>query len=173
MTTRHKSLRYTPPAEEQDGRTKKPFTFTIRPWDPEVDDIPGIGEEQTAQERADELNKPRTFTATDEIPGVYVLDLGRVAAADEELPEHMGILSDLIRELVIPEDQARLDARLRDIRQPGGYPIGVSELMWLMNEVLEEVVGRPTEGQQASPTSLSSTPIGSTADGANTQATAV
>jgi hypothetical protein len=144
MASRHRSLTYTPPPEEM-GEQVEPFTFTIR----EVD---------AGQDGAERINAERTFTAVEEIPGIVALDLGR--AADEDTPEteKMSILYNIITTIVIDEDQRRFEKLLRTCEPV----IKAPELMHYVQQILEEISGRPTEGQPDSAGSLPGTQTGST-----------
>lgn len=175
--TRHKSLRYTPPADEQET-PEEPFTFTIREWDPAIDDIPGAdGDPDRALAIATRLNAERTFTAVDELPGVVALELGKASDDGLSEAERMGILSGVVDAMVIESDLKRFDDQLRTIMTPP--PVGMkrpqviraAELMFYLQQVLEEISGRPTVGQPASAGSLPSTPTGSMDVGENGQAT--
>jgi hypothetical protein len=170
--TRHKSLR-PPPRAAREGADKGPFTFTIRPWDHELDDIPDVPEGSNPEAWAKELNKPRTFTAVEEIPGIVIMQMGRAAADDTEDGESMILMAELIDSVIEPDQIDRFHQQLKEIRQPGGHAIDAEELVWYIQQVLEEIMGRPTEGQPGSPGSLPTTPTGSTADGGNTQVTPV
>lgn len=153
MATRHKSLTYTPSADEVGGEPEV-LTFTIREVAGDVEDAPA-------------LNAARTFTAVQEIPGIVALDLGR--ASDDGTPEaeKMAILYKIITKIVVEEDQARFERLLRD-----ADPVitGV-ELMDYVRQILEEISGRPTEGQQPSAGSLPATQTGSTDGSVNGAAT--
>lgn len=151
--SRHLALTYVRP-DSAPGVPSEPFTFTIRGVPSDVDG-------------SAKINAERTFTAVDVVPGIVALDLGR--AADPEVPEvtKMGILHGVITRIVIAEDQRRFANLLRDALPV----IDAAELMHYMQLILEEVAGRPTEGQQPSAGSLPETRTGLTAGSGNGAAT--
>jgi hypothetical protein len=90
----------------------------------------------------------RDFRVVDTIPAIVILKLARAQTANESM-EVLAVVYDLLRAAVAPEDLAEFEKWLADPHD--GHPIDVDELIAIVGEIMEAVVGRPFDQPSSSP----------------------